>query len=153
MLYRKQYKWGSLITALMFALFIGYTYISNVWTAPLLQQLYVEVGADPNAVTISNQQALAVFDLLKQDPHDMLIFLAPIAIMGVMFVIMVLVGLRGNRMYMNHCLKTIHKIRTEQLPDAEYNVQLQTQGNVNIPLSICLLICYLIVTWIPRIFL
>ena len=54
---------------------------------------------------------------------------------------------------MNHCLKTIHKIRTEQLPDAEYNVQLQTQGNVNIPLSICLLICYLIVTWIPRIFL
>ena len=83
----------------------------------------------------------------------MLIFLAPIAIMGVMFVIMVLVGLRGNRMYMNHCLKTIHKIRTEQLPDAEYNVQLQTQGNVNIPLSICLLICYLIITWIPRIFL
>lgn len=67
MLYRKQYKAGSIITALMFALYIAYTYVSAVWTNPMIQQLFVQVGADPNAVSISNQQAMAVFQLLAQN--------------------------------------------------------------------------------------
>ena len=153
MLYRKQYKAGSIITALMFALYIAYTYVSAVWTNPMIQQLFVQVGADPNAVSISNQQAMAVFQLLAQNPQQMLIFCAPVAILAVMLIVMIIVGFRGNRMYMKHCLKAIHNLQSENLPQAEYNVQLQTRGNVNVPLSICILVCYFIVTWLPRLFL
>ncbi|HIS50644.1 MAG TPA: hypothetical protein IAA80_09100 [Candidatus Gallacutalibacter pullistercoris] len=150
MLYRKQYKFGAIITALMFALFITYTYINAVWTAPLIQQLFTEIGADPNTVALTSQQANMILDLLWQNPHDLFIFLLPTAILGIMLIVMLFTGLRGNHMYMNHCLKTIHKLRTQNLPAAEYHVQLQTHGNVNVPITICLLVCYMIVTWLPR---
>jgi len=119
----------------------------------MIQQLFVQEGADTNAASISNQHAMAIFDLLAQNPQQLLIFCAPVAILAVMLIVMIVVGFRGNRMYMKHCLKTIHNIQSEGLPTADYNVQLQTRGNVNVPLSICILVCYFIVTWLPRLFL
>lgn len=152
MLYRKQYKWGSIITALMFALYIGYTYCNIAFTFPLLQNLMIQVGVEQNSTGLTNQQLQAMVDLLMQKPSQLLIVLLPYAFLGLMLAIMIFVGLRGNRMYMNHCLHTVHKLRSENVPAAEYNVQLQARGNVNTPITICLLVCYLIITWLPRFF-
>ena len=150
MIYRKQYKLGALVTGLVFALFIAYTYVSMVYTLPLLSNLLTQAGVDPQATTYTTQQTTAFFELLAQNPEHILPLLLPMLFLGLILIIMIIIGICGNRLYMNHCIKTIHELREENPPAAEYNVQLQTRGNVNVPAAICLLICYMIMTWLPR---
>ena len=150
MIYRKQYKLGALITAIVFALYIASTYVSTVYALPLFSDLLVQIGVDPQATGLSYEQTMVLVDLLLQNPQQMILICLPTLLLGLILIVMIITGICGNRLYMNHCIKTIHALREENPPAAEYNVQLQTRGNVNVPAAICLLICYMIITWLPR---
>lgn len=151
MLYRKQYKLGSIITVIVFALYIASTYVNIVWSSPLMVDLLTQIGVDfSSSAPISPQQWNAALQLAMENPHDTLLVLLPSLLLGLILVVMIIIGFVGNRLYMNHCVKTIHKIQQEKLPTAEYNVQMQSRGGINIPLTICLIVCYFIVNFLPN---
>ena len=148
MLYRKQYKYGAIVTALMFALYIGYLCANFFVATPLMLGLMEEVGADlTQTMALTNDQLLAITQILMERPVLYLLLSLPMLCLGVMLGVMLFVGVRGNKMYMRHCVRTAHAVKAPGAGDV--SAALDERGGVNVPIAVCLFVCYLIVVNIP----
>jgi hypothetical protein len=86
---------------------------------------------------------------MQKPAEQILLFFVPSIIMLVLFAIMLIVGFNGNKWYLKNSIDKIKQIQ-EQAPDtAGTAIQLQEQGGVNTALAVSLLVCYLIVTYLP----
>lgn len=152
MLYRKQYKIGSVITAIMTVLYLISTYVSLNFSMPLLETLMQQQGISIDTVSPTYSQLLQVSELLAQQPvQQILLFCVPTIIAIVQIIIMLVVGFNGNKWYLKHCVSKIEQIH-QHTPEATLAaIQLQEQGGVNTSLAIGLLICYMIVFYLPQI--
>lgn len=150
MLYRKQYRAGSVITAIMAALYLLSSYITLNFTGPLYETLMQQAGISGDSVSLSYAQLLQISELLSRQSWDKILwFFLPTLISLVQFVIMLIVGFNGNKWYLNHCVKKTETIRRESQNASESAVRFQEEGGVNTALAICLLICYMIIMYIP----
>lgn len=149
LLYRKQYKSGAIITALVFLLYLSSTFLSTFVSVPILYDLMQEVGVDMTTLSPTLNQWMEISRLLAQDGVNYLKFALPSLCLLAMLILMIAVGLRGNKMYMNHCIKTIQTLKAEE-PNPEhpdhYKEALETKGGVNIGIGICMFVCYIIVS-------
>jgi DNA-directed RNA polymerase subunit RPC12/RpoP len=153
MLYRKQYKLGSIITSIMAVLVLISTYVSINYTMPLEQALFNQVGLSADSASITYDQIRQASELLAQKPPEqVLLFCIPPIITLIQLIIMIVVGIYGNRWYLKHCIDTISQIHEETKNPTEVAIQLQEQGGINTPLAICLLICYMILMYIPTLY-
>ncbi len=153
MLYRKQYKLGSIITSIMGLLILISTYVSVTYTLPMEQALFSQVGATADSASITYDQIWQASALLAQKPPEqILLFFIPPIITIIQFAIMIIVGIYGNRWYLQHCIDTIHQIQGETKNPTEVSILLQEKGGINTPLAFCLLICYMILMYIPTIY-
>ena len=148
-LYRKQYKFGSIIMAIVAALYIAYTYLRYFVSGPILLNLYNQVGASANTDTLNSAQLQKMMGLLAERPQDLYLLMLPGFLLICILGVMIFCGLRGNRMYQKHCLRTIHSIRQKGPTTEEYNKELQEKGGVNMSIAMCMLVCYLIISWLP----
>ncbi len=150
MLYRKQYKYGVLVTTLMFALYIGFQCCTWLVAYPALASLAAQAGIDlSQATAFTNEQILAISNLAAQDTWNMIRISSPFLMLLAILAVMIFVGLRGNKMYMNHCVAAIQiwKIEAE---DGEPLVSLDDKGGVNSMVSLCVVLCYFVVrTLVP----
>ena len=106
MLYRKQYKYGAIVTAIMFALFIALQAVCYLVWLPMYTQLAQQAGVDlTTQAGITTEQSIVISQLLAQDPLSLFCFYLPLVIVAAMLVVMLIVGFRGNKMYM---LSLIH---------------------------------------------
>lgn len=151
MLYRKQYKWGAVVTALMFALLIFYLFSTLFIFAPVLKDLMLQIGADPSVgFELTNEQMLAISALVSQDPILYLKVCLPLICLVCMLVIMFICGFVGNKLYMKHCISTVKSIKTTaSISSVSEDVLMETKGGVNIPIAICLFVCYALIMNIP----
>ena len=149
MLYRKQYKWGAIVTAIMFALYIGYLCSSVFVANPLLMDLMKQIGMDTTQLVYpSNEQMIAITQILMEDPKLYLyLFLPWLCLLG-MLIVMIIIGIRGNKMYMRHCIRTVQQVKVSG-NDGDPNMTLDSKGGVNTSIAICLFVCYMIVVNIP----
>lgn len=152
MLYRKQYKTGSIVTAVMTVLYLISTYVSIHFATPLLQAMFQKEGLSLDSSNVTYAQMMQVLAQLSQQPdQQVFLFCLPTIIAVIQFIIMLIVGFNGNKWYLKHCVSKVKQIRQEA-PDATHAaIQYQEQGGVNTALAICLLICYLIVMYLPQI--
>lgn len=148
-LYRKQYRYGSIIMAIVAALYIAYTYIRYFISGPLLQNLYNEIGAAPTSNALNTAQLQKLMEHLSQNPWDLFLLILPTLLILCLLGVMLFCGLRGNRMYQVHCVRSIHSIRDKKLTLEEYGKELQGKGGVNVAIALCMLACYLIISWLP----
>jgi len=152
MLYRKQYKIGSVITAVMTILYLISTYVSVNFSMPLLESLLQQQGITMDTVSPTYSQLLQVSELITQQPiQQVLLFCVPTIIAAIQIIIMLIVGFNGNKWYLKHCVNKIEQIHHENPEATRAAIQLQEQGGVNTSLAICLLICYMIVIYLPQI--
>ena len=154
MLYRKQYKWGTILTGLMALVYLLSTFISYRFSTPIIVDLMQQVGVDLNAAYPTMEQSVQFMGLLMQQaPWQIFMVWVPSLLSLVHFGIMLFAGFNGNRMYMNHCIRRIGSIRAENPDPADCAVRMHVHGGVNTSLAICLLICYMIVVYLPQLFL
>ena len=154
MLYRKQYKWGAIFTGIMLLIYVLSTFISYRFATPIIMDLMQQVGVDINAAYPTMEQSVQFMSLLMQQaPWQIFLVWAPSLLSLLRFALMLFVGFNGNRMYMNHCIRKIRTLREENPDPSDYAVRLQLHGGVNTSLAICLLICYMIVVYLPQLFL
>jgi len=152
MLYRKQYKIGSIITSILVALFLISTYVSLNFSAPLYDSLLQQAGITTDTVSYTYAQLVQVSELLSQQPPlQVFLFCVPSLIAIIQFIIMLIVGFNGNKWYLKHCIGTMNQIHEAAPNPADSAVQLQEKGGVNTALAICLLICYMIILYLPSI--
>jgi len=151
LLYRKQYKIGSIIAAIITTLYLISTYVSVSFSEPLLASLLKQVGASSDTLSPTYTQMIQVSELLIQQPAlQIFLFFVPTMILVIEFVIMLIVGFNGNKWYLTHCVNKVNQIHQTAPESVSAAIQLQEQGGVNAPLAICLLVCYMIVTYMPR---
>jgi hypothetical protein len=149
MLYRKQYKLGSIIASIMVALLLASAYVSLYFAAPLEQSLFQQVGITSDTVSFTYAQLMQVSELLAQQPvSQILLFCIPPMIAIIQFIVMLIVGFNGNKWYMKHCVEKVSQIHESTTHPTEATILLQEQGGVNAALAICLLICYMIIVYI-----
>lgn len=152
MLYRKQYKIGSIITAVMTALYLISTYVSIHFATPLLQTMFQKQGISLDSGNITYAQMMQVLALVSQQPDlQVFLFCLPTIIGAIQIVIMLIVGFNGNKWYLKHCVSKVKQIRQDSSDATRTAIQYQEQGGVNAALAICLLICYMIVMYLPQI--
>lgn len=157
LLYRKQYKSGAIITTLMFALHMAYIFLSIFITNPLVYSLMDQIGMDTNAVKAgslypSSSQIIEMCQIIVKEPVMYIKIAAPVLCLTIMFVIMILVGINANKMYMKHCVKIIQKIKLS-VPAGDVGANIDEKGGVNLPIGICMLVCYMLISNIPLFFL
>ncbi|MEG1427266.1 MAG: DUF2628 domain-containing protein, partial [Oscillospiraceae bacterium] len=147
LLYRKQYKLGIIYTILMFALYLGQTFTSLFLSYPRMMEILKQAGVQVDAATISYEQISTI--ALHSTPMDTLIIALPALMMLGMLIIMLILGFCGNRMYMKHCIKTINATRSTTQNSEDYNTRLVEKGGINTSVTLCLLICYFLCTYLP----
>jgi len=68
---------------------------------------------------------------------------------SVLLGIMIFVGVRANRMYLNHCVHTVQEIKSVSNTETDLSAEYTARGGVNVVVTFCLLACYMILRWIP----
>lgn len=153
LLYRKQYRAGVLVSLLMVALQVAYQCALWLLADPALEMLAEQAGLDLTTGAFTNQQLLTLSNLAVQDTWTYLKILSPVLVLLAILAVMIVIGVRGNKMYLRHCVKTVREVRTaERLGDPD--MDFQTLGGVNSMAALCAAICYSIVrTFLPLLFL
>lgn len=151
LLYRKQYKSGIIVSVLMFLLFIANILLSNLVVSPILLEVIDSYGISASEITYI-QLVNILTQYLTDNPMQYLLFCTPLICYALMLAIMIFTGVRGNRMYMNHCIRTVQDIKRTTLNESDSAMVYATRGGVNTAVAFCLLACYFIVRWIPILF-
>lgn len=150
MLYRKQYKYGAIVTALMFCIYLCYLCVTVFVSSPALLGLMAQVGMDASqGFNPTNEQMLAITQLLAQDPMLYLQISLPLLCLAAMLIVMIVVGVRGNKMYLRHCVRTVRQTRSQGDPGS-HAAALEARGGVNTAIAVCMFVCYfLLVNVVP----
>ncbi len=151
LLYRKQYKYGILVTALIFALYVGYLCLYLFLSAPTFLDFAGQLGIDLAAAQgITSQQMANLVAQLADHPELYLRVASPMICLFGMLIVMIFTGVRGNKMYMKHCVRTVQSVKSAAGRTGESESAMLTEkGGVNVPVAVCLFVCYLIVVNIP----
>ncbi len=150
MLYRKQYKYGIVVTALMFLLYLLYLASSIFVATPALLEVMKQAGIDVSAgLSLTNEQILVISQFIAQEPSLYLELCLPMICLLLMLALMIFIGVRGNKMYMRHCIVTVRRVKSADLA-AEPNMTLDQKGGVNTSVAVCMFVCYfLLVNVVP----
>ena len=97
---------------------------------------------------ITTEQSIVISQLLAQDPLSLFCFYLPLVIVAAMLVVMLIVGFRGNKMYMRHCIRTVRKVKATG-NDGDPNNTLDARGGVNTSIAVCLFVCYMLIVNLP----
>ncbi len=148
MLYRKQYKRGIIFSLIMLALFIGYALSTLYISAPILGDLMLQIGMNPQAAQMPNyNEWLAITNILAKDGWLFLQFSTPLIALLLMLITGITSGIMANKWYMRHCIKTVQYIKHHE--SLEGGSDYEHRGGVNTPLGIALLLFALLLTYLP----
>ena len=150
MLYRKQYRIGSIVTAVTMGLYIACFYIQqNLWY-PLYNTLMTQAGISSGTASPTTEQMARLYALLYSLPSSqMLLFFTPTLLTVLQLVLMFVFGFIGNKLYLKHCLSSVLRIRQSTAVPADIPLRLQEQGGVNMSIAVCFAICYMILMYLP----
>lgn len=150
MLYRKQYKYGAIITGLMLAVYLLYLSASIFIATPALMSVMEQAGMDvTGSFAPTSEQMIVISQLLTENPSLYLKICLPMLCLLLLLAIMLFTGIRGNKMYMNHCIRTVREVKAANLADYP-NMTLDAKGGVNPSIAVCMFVCYfLLVNMVP----
>lgn len=150
MLYRKMYKLGAVITALLAVFIIAQLYI-NTFYADLLTQLEQAAYSAPWITNSESTVTMQSF-LMGLDKEDIIVLaISYFAGMG-QIALRVLCGIFGNKWYRKHCIRKITQIKSEAESKEIADAQLQTKGGVNNALAMSLIFSYFLLSVLPVFF-
>ena len=153
MLYRKQYKLGAILTAVMAGIYFLSLYCSYA-SEDILLRLMSQVGIDLDTMMPSSAQLMQLGSLLAQQPAwELILIFLPRVLNVVQLVIMIVTGIKANKTYRKFCTRKIQTIDANFPEPADREMQLRTQGGVNTPLAVGLMIAYMLAVYLPRLWL
>ena len=150
LLYRKQYKLGILIGGLIALMYLATFCINEWYTYPLMEQMIQQSGITLNTLFMTPEQMNAIANQMAGlSGGELLLFFLPTLLGIARFVIMILCGIKGNRWYLAHCVSKVKAIKADTTEGASYGERLKNEGGCNVPLGLCLIVCYMIASYLP----
>lgn len=152
MLYRKQYKYGAIVTAIMFLLQIAQLLVTAFVSAPALNALAQAAGIDLSSTLYLTQEQYAMISAqMMQDSANAFRMMLSMLCPALSLAVMIVVGLRGNKMYLKHCIRTVQEVKSMQ-GDGDPSMTMEAKCGVNTMAVLCIALCYFIVkTFFPLI--
>ena len=150
LLYRKMYKLGALITALLAIFIITDLYITTFYSELIIQLNQVSQSSfwfSQAENTITLQEFVA-----SLDTEDIIVLIIGYIAEMAHLAIRILCGIFGNRWYRKHCLKKITSIKNAADSKEAADSQLQTKGGVNTALAFSLFASLLLLYALPYFF-
>ena len=147
MLYRKMYKLGAFITALMAIMIIGQLYIETFYTG-LMTDL---MKATQDVGYFGMYDAMAEFFKTRPQQDQLILGLYALSSFG-QIAVRLICAFCANKWYYKHCKKQITKIKTNSGTKEAADTALQTKGGVNGALALSLVITYAVVLFLPNFF-
>lgn len=146
MLFRKQYKKGAIVMGLNVLFYLGYLITSLFVTAPVLTDLMTQAGVDPyGTAAMTNDQMIVLSRLMMEDPMNIFLLFLPFLFLIGILVVMIVVGVRGNKMYMRHVVETVRKVRANQ-GDGDPDMTLSARGGVNVAVAVSIGVAYFLIS-------
>ncbi len=143
-LYRKMSALGILISLIVVSLMVASTFIQITPEYNEIYQIILEAQkSSPNIYFIQYSDYLTI--------NEMFYFTLPFCLTALRYIVMIICGSVANRIYYKHCTKKIKAIKAKS-ESANINQELENNGGVNLPVSICFVVAYLIVSYIPIFF-
>lgn len=149
LLYRKMYKIGAVITSVIALLYLASVYIELNYAYPLLNSMLSSMGASTGDAVTYDQVMKMMNILPSKSAGEILLFFAPTLMNIALFILMIVTGAVGNKLYYKHCVSTVDELKKQDKPADEYTAALQSRGGINTRLAVLLLVCYLIINWLP----
>lgn len=152
MLYRKMYKLGALFTCIVGLLVLAPILIE---TLPFFgwEDILVEASSNLGQVDVVGyysqlSENIGTMPFIKQ-----FIFYLPFILSLLKWVFMFIAGAIANKAYFKDAVKKIKKVKQQNITDErELSRRIQIAGGVNTLSTIVILICYIIVNYIPFLF-
>ena len=151
MLYRKMYKLGGILTGVLLLLYLANTIMTVNYSIPITREIFSQIGIDILRVTPDYYQMLQAAQILSSySAGDIFLVAVPMIASLIQFGIQIFCGIQGNKLYCTHCIRKAKKIQAQTSGQEDYHNHLQSEGGVNMAVTICLLICYMLLNWLPR---
>ncbi len=152
MLYRKQYLKGAIITAIVAILMIGSTFLTYTYSGRITAEVFEAAGitsqytaSDIQAHLVDLSNAISALPIEKK-----LMYWLPMIMDISRYTISIIIGFTANRRYYKHCMDEITSIKQANADnELKASEALQTSGGVNTKIAICLLVCLMIINYLP----
>lgn len=144
-LYRKMYRIGIALTALIIFLSIFSTYIEFTYVSDVLKSVGITSAYELYHANLFLDK-LSALPLEKQ----FILFLPSLTTFAE-FIIMLISGFVANKVYYKNCCTKIKKIKTLCKNDSKlYNDEINKFGGVNLKIIPFVFLCYIIIEYLPR---
>lgn len=151
LLYRKMYKIGAVISAiqlaiLAFSVYIDYYVLSSSEFTTILTKLtnLAYGGLGQQAVASGFAELMG-----SLTPYQIFVLYVPAIFNIIQIAMMIVIGCCANRLYYNHCIKHISKIKKNCADKTQSDTVLQTKGGVNMALALSIFISFAIIYYLP----
>lgn len=150
MLYRKMYKGGAIVTLLLFGLYLAFQFLLAFVSVPAFLQAVEALGLDQTAALAYGTQEFAqVVQYVSLTPELYLAIVCPWFCAVPLLAVMIVTGVKGNKWYMNHCVRTVRMVKANRVED-DPTMTLDARGGVNVAVAVCMFVCYfLLVNVVP----
>lgn len=145
-LYRKQYLKGAIIGGL-FAAFMIISGLFEGSRVNILNDATSYLGLQTISSNTDMQNVMNYVSTLSTEKQ--LYFYLPVVSELAKIILMFVCGFTANRSYYNHCKKKIIKIKADSKNQEETKTALETKGGVDFKIAVCMLVCYVILSYFP----
>lgn len=145
LLYRKMYKLGAIVTAIqamvmILSMYLNYVILVDPVYSPLLEAAVAyDITAYQTALTSLTGTQIGLFYVY-------------FALQFITLVMRFVIGACANRMYYNHCKKTIINIKSKYTTKNDIDNAFKAKGGVNKALAFSLIVAYFIIQYVPNFF-
>lgn len=148
-LYRKMYKPGIILSAIMFTMLLANNLLSYILTLPILDGYVTQLGYDITTATMAEYSE--AINLLISTGTGMELFLAliPSLISIVMFVVMIVCGFKANNAYMKYCTETVKDLKSTSLSTEDASAEQIKRSGVNPTAALILMLFYFVCQYLP----
>lgn len=131
LLYRKQYLWGAVISLILLGCLLGSSMINLFHNYDILNQVIAAARPfrRPLGCFSSRQDSMKLMEQIMLLPVlDQILLFLPTVLSLLQWIIMFVIGFRGNRMYYKHCLKKAGEIQQAHPTDPELTRRPKRKG-------------------------
>lgn len=139
-LYRKLYIPGAIITAAMALCFFLEAFFINDFSRLYSDAISALQASNTTAYGLGVYAAIFNYAVANFTTQELILFLIPPVAAVARIIIMIISGFLGNKLYHKHCIKQITKIKAQNPPSL--NEELESKGGTNNIAAAVVAVCY-----------
>ncbi len=143
LIYRKQYFWGTIATIILFILNIFSTFVNYFYNADILAPLSQQyINSDMDYLSYIQT---AVSNANSISPFRGFMMILPFILSFIWFIVKIIIGFLGNKMYYKHCKSKIISIKSSKLDEGKtLDAALSENGGIDMKALIFIVLYQLV---------